>query len=201
MNTSSKRLTGTDLFGNAKRNPDDNYGDADWTESDFSEPIGILEDCHKRIPYFLGIWATLPESVGTASLSVDERDSLERALGYFREPDPRHNADEEESLFPELRRHSETINIIEDLAALEADHHWAESQHLEVDAIGRRCLSADVLYLRDRARRHVLTEPLLHFSRVISISRKKKFSLRQGAYFLPWKRRKWAMKWRERRAS
>lgn len=132
-------------------------------ESDFSEPIGMLEDCHKRIRYFLQTLATLAESAGSAPLNADERDSLERALRYFREAASRHNADEEESLFPELRRHSEALSIIERLAALEADHRWAENQHLEVDAIGRRWLSAGVLHLSDRCRLHAVIHPLLRF--------------------------------------
>lgn len=132
-------------------------------ERDFSEPIGMLEDCHKRIRYFLQILAALAESAGAAPLSADERDSLEKALRYFREAGPRHNADEEESLFPELRRHPETVAIVERLAALEADHRWAEKQHLEIDALGRSWLAAGVLQLSDRARLHALIHPLTRF--------------------------------------
>lgn len=132
-------------------------------ESDFSEPIGMLEDCHKRIHYFLQLLAALAESAGTDPLSPDERDSLEKSLRYFREAGPRHNADEEESLFPELRRHPETLAVIDRLTALEADHRWAEEQHREIDTIGRRWLAAGVLRLSDRSRLHALIRPLMHF--------------------------------------
>lgn len=134
-------------------------------ESDFNEPISMLEDCHKRILHFLGTLATLAESAGTAPLSDDERDSLGRSLRYFREAAPRHNADEEESLFPAMRRHSSDLKdgIFARLASLEADHRWADDQHREVDSIGRGWLSAGILSLSDRARLHALIHPLKRF--------------------------------------
>jgi hemerythrin-like domain-containing protein len=49
-------------------------------EHDFSEPIGMLEDCHKRIDHFMQTIVTLEESVGAAPLNADDRDSLERSL-------------------------------------------------------------------------------------------------------------------------
>lgn len=134
-------------------------------EHDFSEPIGLLEDCHKRILHFMQTLVTLVESAGTAPLNSDDRDSLERSLRYFREAAPRHNADEEESLFPKLRSHSDgqSKQILARLASLAADHRWAEMQHLELDAIGRRWLSAGVLQSSDHARLRSLVHSLSRF--------------------------------------
>lgn len=132
-------------------------------ESDFSEPIGMLEDCHKRIRYFLGLLVTLSHAAGTAPLSVADRDSLERSLFYFREAGPRHNADEEQSLFPEMRRHSEASAVLDSLASLEADHRWADEQHREIEAIGNSWLAAGVLSEGDRGRLQALVQPLLNF--------------------------------------
>lgn len=114
----------------------------------FSEPIGLLEDCHKRILHFMQTLVTLVESVGAAPLNADDRDSLERSLRYFRKAAPRHNADEEESLFPQLRSHSNagSEHIFARLASLATDHRWAETQHFEIDAIGSRWLSAGALH-------------------------------------------------------
>lgn len=134
-------------------------------ESDFSEPIGMLEDCHKRILHFMGILAELATSGGPDSLAPSERDSLERALRYFREAAPRHNADEEESLFPELRLHAneQMGAALAQMAALEADHRWVESQHAEIDAIGCGWLEKGSVREDDRARLQAMVHPLLRF--------------------------------------
>lgn len=134
-------------------------------ESDFSDPIGMLEDCHKRILHFMKTLAALAESAGSAPLNAADRDALERSLRYFREAGPRHNADEEESLFPELRRNSDAqaCTLFPHLDSLEADHRWAEAQHLEIDAIGNRWLSAGVLRPSDHAAFRAIVHPLLRF--------------------------------------
>jgi hemerythrin-like domain-containing protein len=134
-------------------------------EHNFNEPIGILEDCHKRILHFIQTLVTLAQSVGAAPLSVDERDSLERSLRYFLEAAPRHNSDEEESLFPKMRTNSDAQRdgVFERLASLVSDHRWAEDQHLEIHAIGSRWLSAGVLGSPDHARFRTLVHSLWHF--------------------------------------
>lgn len=134
-------------------------------EHNFSEPIGMLEDCHKRILHFMQTLVTLAESVGAAPLTADDRDSLERSLRYFRKAAPWHNADEEESLFPQLRSHSgaQSEHIFARLASLAADHRWAETQHFEIDAIGSRWLSAGVLHSSDHARLRTLVHSLWRF--------------------------------------
>lgn len=133
-------------------------------EHDFSEPIGMLEDCHKRILHFMQTLVTLTESVGTARLNADDRDALERSLRYFRESAPRHNSDEEESLFPKLRSHPEAQNgIAARIASLEEDHRRVEAQHQEIDTIGGRWLATGVLHPRDHARLRTIIHPLLRF--------------------------------------
>ncbi|MGB6191878.1 MAG: hemerythrin domain-containing protein [Terracidiphilus sp.] len=133
-------------------------------EHDFSEPIGMLEDCHKRILHFMQTLVALTESVGAAPLNADDRDALERSLRYFRESAPRHNSDEEESLFPRLQNHPEAQNgISARISSLAADHRWVEAQHLEIDTIGGRWLSAGVLHPRDHARLRAIIHPLLRF--------------------------------------
>lgn len=134
-------------------------------EHNFSEPVGMLEDCHKRILHFMQTLVTLTDSIGTAPLDADERDSLERSLRYFRKAGPRHNADEEESLFPQLRNHSDARSepVFARLASLAADHRWAETQHFEIDTIGSRWLSAGLLHSRDHARLRTLVHSLSRF--------------------------------------
>jgi len=134
-------------------------------EHDFSEPLGLLEDCHKRILHFMQALVTLADSVGAAPLNAVERDALERSLRYFRKVAPRHNADEEESLFPQLRSHpgEQSEQVFAHLASLAADHRWAEVQHHEVDAIGNRWLSAGVLHSGYHAQFRSLVHSLSRF--------------------------------------
>jgi hemerythrin-like domain-containing protein len=115
-------------------------------ESDFSDPLGMLGDCHKRILFFLNDLIRLAESASSARLDVAERGALERALRYFNESGPRHTSDEEESLFPRLMAldNERVGELLAKINSLEADHASAELVHLEIDTIGI-CWLADGL--------------------------------------------------------
>ena len=69
-------------------------------ESDFTDPIGMLGDCHRRIVRFLHVFVQLAGQKQGGSLTSEERTLLSTSLRYFREAAPKHTADEEESLFP-----------------------------------------------------------------------------------------------------
>src|SRR6185437_2703863 len=107
-------------------------------ESDFSDPLGMLGDCHKRILFFLNDLVRLAEGAPSERLDAAERGALERALRYFKESGPRHTSDEEESLFPRLMAlNSERVGeLLVKVARLEADHISAGLAHLEIEAIG-----------------------------------------------------------------
>jgi hemerythrin-like domain-containing protein len=107
-------------------------------ESDFSDPLGMLGDCHKRILFFLNDLVRLAERAPSEQLDVAERGALERALRYFKESGPRHTSDEEESLFPRLMAlNSDRVGeLLMKLARSEADHVSAGLAHLEIEAIG-----------------------------------------------------------------
>lgn len=108
----------------------------------FSDPTGLLSDCHRRIEMFLGSLQRLA-LVLDRPLTEESRAALESALRYFREAAPKHTADEEESLFPRLRqmRHPDVIAAIEKLEPLEREHFLASSLHAEVEALGQQCLA------------------------------------------------------------
>jgi len=108
---------------------------------DFSEPTGLLSDCHRRIEMFLGSLQRVSEFVD-GPLTSEARAALESALRYFQEAAPKHTADEEESLFPRLREiiGPATEKAIAALDALEDDHSRADSLHAEVQALGVHCL-------------------------------------------------------------
>ena len=134
-------------------------------ESNFTEPLGMLSDCHKRIQYFLRALVALAAQTPDGPLNRDQRIRLETALRYFREGGPRHTADEEESLFPLLR----SINTPEirqafvKIDALEADHKRAEAKHRKVDAIGSRWLLNGQISMNEAAQ---LTTLLAGLSRL-----------------------------------
>jgi hemerythrin-like domain-containing protein len=109
--------------------------------STFSDPTALLSDCHRRIEMFIKVLSTAAEIQGR-SLDEDERHALDAALRYFREAAPKHNADEEESLFPRLRAlpQVEVQRALADLDRLEQEHRWAAPLHAEVDRLGKQWL-------------------------------------------------------------
>jgi len=120
-------------------------------ESSFADPVGLLQDCHRRIERFLSV---LSQVSGRASLSAEERQSLEAALRYFREAAPRHTADEEESLFPRLRagQTSESKAALAKIDALENDHAQAGRLHAEVEKLGQKRLAGGSLAAEESRR-------------------------------------------------
>lgn len=108
----------------------------------FSEPTGLLSDCHRRIEMFLGSLQQVAPLLDRP-LNAEARTALEASLRYFREAAPKHTADEEESLFPRLRRvnHPEVKAAIETLDPLEKEHKQADALHDVVDQLGRKCLT------------------------------------------------------------
>jgi hemerythrin-like domain-containing protein len=108
----------------------------------FFDPTGLLSECHRRIEMFLGTLERVA-SVIDRPLTEETRAALDSALRYFREAAPKHTADEEESLFPRMRRlrdpHVEAA--IERLEPLEHDHLLAGALHAEMDELGQRYLA------------------------------------------------------------
>jgi iron-sulfur cluster repair protein YtfE (RIC family) len=118
----------------------------------FSEPTGLLSDCHRRIESFLGVLASVGEVIGTPPAAETAR-SLESALRYFREAAPKHTADEEQSLFPRLRKLDDATlrAALEQLEHLEQDHRTADALHAEVDRLGTKYLAAGKLSAAEAA--------------------------------------------------
>lgn len=123
------------------------------TAHGFSDPTGLLLDCHRRIEMFLGSLQNVAEVIDRP-LTAETRAALESALRYFRESAPKHTADEEESLFPRLRhiQHPDIEKAITTLEALENDHRKADALHAEVDALGIQCLDQRYLSSREAGR-------------------------------------------------
>jgi hemerythrin-like domain-containing protein len=117
------------------------------TESDYSNPLGLLSDCHRRIEQFLDALIKVTSQARGAALNEDQRQALEVALRYFREAAPKHTLDEEESLFPRMHasgdeRARSAISLLDEL---HADHERADAGHAEIEALGSRWLSEGAL--------------------------------------------------------
>jgi hemerythrin-like domain-containing protein len=120
--------------------------------ADFTQPIDMLKDCHRRIEHFFEVLERAVEEFGDRELSGAERHSLEAALRYFRQAAPHHTADEEHSLFPRMRRshHPAVRAALAELDRLESDHRRAEVLHARIEEAGRRWLEAGRLTPADR---------------------------------------------------
>ena len=112
-------------------------------ESDFTDPIGMLGDCHRRIEKFLHVLVRVSELSQGGPLSQEHRAAFDTALRYFREGAPRHTADEEESLFPRLRRMNDgrVSAVLARIESLEQDHVRADTLHKAADLLGQRWLA------------------------------------------------------------
>ena len=108
----------------------------------FTDPTGLLSDCHRRVEMFLGTLEAVANVIDRPA-TEETRRALESALRYFAEAAPKHTADEEESLFPRLRQiHDPEIeSAFSKLEQLENEHRWAAPLHAEVDRLGARYLS------------------------------------------------------------
>lgn len=127
--------------------------------SHFSDPIGLLTDCHRRIERFLSVLVQVAEHGG--ELDDDRRTALETALRYFREAAPNHTADEEDTLFPRMRRmdRPEVNAVLASVDSLEHDHERAQRLHDEADLLGQAWLASGAISDADGARfREILTQ-------------------------------------------
>ena len=109
----------------------------------FTDPTGLLSDCHRRVEMFLNMLEAVGEVIDQSATRETSRAALESALRYFGEAAPKHTADEEDSLFPRLRQldHPEIHSAFSALDKLECDHRWAMSLHDKVERLGAQYLS------------------------------------------------------------
>jgi hemerythrin-like domain-containing protein len=118
----------------------------------FTNPTSLLSDCHRRVEMFLGMLEGVADVIDHPATD-ETTQALESALRYFNEAAPKHNADEEESLFPRLRQiHDPEIEAaFARLDQLEQEHRWAAPLHAGVKRLGAQYLSAGTLSSREVA--------------------------------------------------
>ncbi|HWR51744.1 MAG TPA: hemerythrin domain-containing protein [Bryobacteraceae bacterium] len=122
-------------------------------ESHFSDPIGLLTDCHRRIERFLSVLVQVAAQAGEGELTDERRTALETALRYFREAAPNHTADEEDTLFPRMRMmdRPEAKAVLASVDSLEQDHERAQEMHDEADRLGQAWLASGTISTADAA--------------------------------------------------
>ena len=112
-------------------------------ESDFTDPLGMLSDCHRRIERFLDVLIEITEHAQGAELNQEQRGALKTALRYFREAAPNHTRDEEDSLFPRMRTSGSprVRAVLARLDSLHEDHAAAAVWHAGVESLGEKWLA------------------------------------------------------------
>jgi len=116
-------------------------------QPDFDQPIELMMDCHRRIEHFLGVLQKVAARYPDQPLDSQGREALETTLNYFRSAAPRHTADEEQSLFPRMRRldRPQVKQAMAEIDRLESDHRKAEAAHARLDELGRQWLDDGTL--------------------------------------------------------
>ncbi len=111
-------------------------------QPDFTQPIELMMDCHRRIEHFLAMLGKVVDRCTDGVLDPQAAEALEIALNYFHQAGPRHTADEEQSLFPRLRRSDDPAlrQAMAKIDRLEADHRLAEEAHELIERLGRAWL-------------------------------------------------------------
>ncbi len=97
----------------------------------FDEPFALMMDCHRRIEHFLGVFERVVERSAGQTIDEDAAAALRTALHYFKAAAPKHTADEEDSLLPELRElnRRDLAPLLKQAEVLEAQHRQAEQLH------------------------------------------------------------------------
>lgn len=118
-------------------------------DAGFDNPLGMLQDCHRRIEHFLGILGHVGSSAQGRPLTAEEVQAVQAALAYFRTSGPKHTADEEESLFPRLRNNG-AAHEMEQVDRLEKDHEVAGLLHDSVDLLFSTWIARKELSTKDQ---------------------------------------------------
>jgi hemerythrin-like domain-containing protein len=128
-------------------------------DSGFDDPIGMLTDCHRRIEHFLDILCVVAHRAAGRAMTGEESVAVQASLQYFRTGGQRHNADEEESLFPRLRA-SAGSDEISDIHGLVSDHEDAKRLHEAVERLYEKWQVTPALELKDQDELLSLTQRL-----------------------------------------
>jgi iron-sulfur cluster repair protein YtfE (RIC family) len=116
-------------------------------DSGFDNPLGMLQDCHRRIETFLQVLVRVAGRTPNTALPSEQADAVRRALEYFRVGGQRHNQDEEDSLFPRLR--TAGVQGFESIDRLETDHRSAGEDHTVVNRLFSAWIASGAIAAND----------------------------------------------------
>ena len=104
---------------------------------DFANPLGLLVHCHERIEGQLETLCRAAEVLRSGDLKSILRAfaAIDAACKHFAIAGAKHTADEEESLFPRLRKHGGAggEEALAAMTELESQHRTAEQMHKQFD--------------------------------------------------------------------
>lgn len=104
---------------------------------DFTNPLGLLVHCHERIEGQLDALCRAAEVLRSGDLKSIPRAfaAIDAACKHFAIAGGKHTEDEEESLFPRLRKHggSGGEEALAAMTELESQHRTAEQMHQQFD--------------------------------------------------------------------
>lgn len=129
--------------------------------ANFDEPIDALEICHENIVKRMDTIASMAEGIRREKAGAfrEQIDIWMEIFSFIRHNVGNHSRDEEENLFPILRR-----TMAEKIDALEADHEWAEETE--------RFLQSEFDALRAMEKDEEMNERLEEFAgRAIALAR------------------------------
>lgn len=111
--------------------------------ADFTQPIELMQDCHRRVEAFLDSMIIVATQCADGVLTPMHREALQTAVNYFRQGAPRHTEDEEQSLFPRLAQSDDprAKMVLAAVESLEADHQHAGFIHADIDEACAKWLS------------------------------------------------------------
>lgn len=161
----------------------------------FQEPLEALATCHRRIEVHLGALEMLPEHLAEQGIDATAREAARFALRFFEVTGADHQRDEEDDLFPLLRRRAgeleraEISAVINELGAEHKtlDNQWARLRaRLNAIAQGERATlgADDVAKFASLYRRHLEKESavVLPFAReAISAAERRQLAERMAA--------------------
>jgi len=148
-------------------------------QPDFDQPIELMMDCHRRIEHFLRVLERVVAQHRDQPLDNEAAEALDTALNYFASAAPRHTADEEQSLFPRMRRTGDprVTCAMAHIDRLESDHREAEQAHARLDELGRR-------WLRDGALDAAAFTELRHLLKALSVAYREHIPLEDDSVFI-----------------
>jgi hemerythrin-like domain-containing protein len=104
---------------------------------DYSDPVGMLGACHRRIEAQLASLERIVNALrtGDAAHVLAARAALADPIKYFAEAGARHTLDEEASVFPRIQ-HAR-------IAAITAEHREHEAMYLALRTVGLRIAAGE----------------------------------------------------------